>query len=147
MVIQQANHQAIASLPFLEGTIKTVRPYVTDAGVWAALAFLGSDFLCQRPGQVGLVATSVASFIHRFVQFPGVAITLCFVFSVEITEKRSISLTAETRWNWFWKSYAVYLFRFFVKSQVGFLQYALEGAVGLSAAIKLLYILWEPKRN
>lgn len=122
--------------PALKGTVDKAKPFATDAGIWSAVLFFGFDYLCKRPGQVGEMARTFGAYIHQAVQFPGVAISLFFLFSVPLSKRDD--MLGDRGWTWFSKSFPVYLFRFFLQDKVGFLQYFMEGAVGLATAIKMI---------
>ena len=87
-----------------------------------------------------MIAVTAGSFKQNMVQFPGVAITLFFLFSTESPEESKL-------WSWFFKAYPVYLFRFLVRSEVGFFQHAAEGAVGVAAIIKALILAFGRRQS
>lgn len=124
----------------LTRAVATVKPYaqpfVMDAGIWSALVFMVFDHLSKQGGRIGSLTKTSSRYVQWFVKFPGVAISLCYLFSVDLPKNQG--MLSDLGWKWFSKSYTVFLFRFFLKSNVGFFQYALEGAVGLSTAIKML---------
>ena len=129
------------SLPlWIKGTVTTVKSATTNAGILIAAALLGYDFLVQQSGQIGTMAATAGSFIQKMVQFPIVALTLFFLFSIDSPQESKL-------WTWFFEAYPVYLFRFVVRGEVGFFQYAVEGAVGIAAVIKALILAFGRKNG
>merc|ERR1712013_385853 len=113
-----------------------ISPFASDVGIRIALAMFLWDRLRATPNQAGKVARLMSGHLNRAVRFPGVAATICFLFSEALRLPKEGGVLGSDGWSWFVKAYPVYLFRFFVRGEVGFWQYAVEGLVGIVAAIK-----------
>ena len=88
----------------------------------------------------GRDTTRLGRILHGVTKFPGVAVTLWFL-SLPPLPRRGHGWHPEGAV--FRKSYVVYLFRFGTIQNVGFLPYALEGALGILTAIKFLHHILE----
>lgn len=115
----------------------------SDPGIWTAVVFVAAEILCRRPGKTGKVAQKVTNAAHQMVKFPGVAITLAYLY------QPARELGSCKFFETVFKSFAVYLLRYFYlgaseenENRPGFVIYAAEGAIGITAFVKLFLQTW-----
>ncbi|CAB9498439.1 expressed unknown protein [Seminavis robusta] len=106
---------------------------VQDPGVVTAVVLVIFEKLCQQPGVMGTAAVTVGRFFEGATSWPGVALTLLFLFHEVDDDGRTRRLN-----RWIGGSMFVYFFRCLQKTPDRLWGSMVQGAVGIALAIQLI---------